>query len=73
MSPKVNKAFNEWHDKQGDILFYFKEEMLKYCRSDVEVLAGGVLKVRQLFHSKFDVDPLRYITISSLCMNIYKA
>jgi hypothetical protein len=73
MNPKVNKAFNEWYDKQGDILFNFKEEMIKYCKSDVEVLARGVLKFRQIFYSKCDVDPLRYVTISSLCMNIYKA
>jgi hypothetical protein len=77
MNPKVNKALNEWYDKQGDIgseaFFNFKEEMIKYCRSDVEVLARGVLRFRQIFYSKFDVDPFRYITISSLCMNIYKA
>jgi hypothetical protein len=73
MNPQVNKAFNEWHDKQGNITFNFKEEMITYCRSDVEVLARGVLKFRQIFYSKFDVDPFRYITISSLGMNIYKA
>ena len=41
MNPKVNKAFNEWYDKQGDSIFNFKEEMITYCRSDVEVLARG--------------------------------
>jgi hypothetical protein len=39
MNPKVNKAFTEWHDKQMDIIFNFSEEMIKYCRSMVEVLA----------------------------------
>ena len=47
--------------------------MIKYCRSDVEVLARGVLKYRQIFYNKLNVDPFRYITISSLCMNIFKA
>ena len=49
MNPKINKAFKEWYDKQRDILFNFKEEMIKYCRSDVEVLARGVLKFRHKF------------------------
>ena len=31
----------------------------------------GVLKFRQMFYEQFDVDPFRYITISSLCLNLY--
>ena len=51
--------------------FNFQEEIDKYCSSDVKVLAMGVLKFRQIFYGQFDVDPFRYITISSLCLNLY--
>jgi len=47
MPPKVYKDFNEWYDKQGNVIFNFKEEIINYCRSDVEVLGMGVLKFRK--------------------------
>jgi hypothetical protein len=49
----------------------FKKEMIKYCMADVEVLSRSMLKFRKMFMDNLDVDPFRYITLSSLCMNIY--
>ena len=31
----------------------------------------GVLKFRHMLYAQFDVDPFRYITISSVCLNLY--
>ena len=46
LNPNINEAFTAWHEKQGDVTMNFKEEMINYGRSDVEVLARGVLKFR---------------------------
>ena len=40
----------------------FKEEMIKYCRADVEVLSKAVLTFRKMFKDKLDIDPFRYVT-----------
>ena len=72
MAPEVYKEFNGWCDTQAGKPFTFKEEVINYCRSDVTVLAMGVLKLRQIYYNEFDVDPFRYITSSSLCMNLFK-
>ena len=71
MNPKVYEEFNKWYDKQEGKTFNFKEEVDKYCCSDVKVLSMGVLKFRQMFYEPFDVDPFRYIPISPLCLNLY--
>jgi hypothetical protein len=46
--------------------------MIKYCRADVEVLSRAVLVFRKMFYDNLNIDPFRYITLPSLCMNIYK-
>ena len=55
-NPKVYEEFNEWYDKQGNVIFKFKEEVIKYCRSEVKLLSMGVLKFRQIYYNEFDVD-----------------
>ena len=50
----------------------FKNEMIKYCRADVELLSKSVLAFRKLFKDKLDIDPWRYVTLASLCMAIFR-
>jgi hypothetical protein len=45
--------------------------MRKYCVADVELFVKTVLKFREMFVEKLDVDPFRYVTLASLCMSIY--
>ena len=45
--------------------------MKKYCVADVVLLAKTVLKFRKLFLDSLDVDPFRYVTLASLCMDFY--
>ena len=65
--------FNKWYIEQANIKNWsFKDEMIKYCRADVEVLSRAVLAFRKDFYENLNIDPFRYITLPSLCMNIYK-
>ena len=64
--------FKEWHDNQLAITDWnFKDELIKYCRADVELLSKTILKCRKMFKENLDTDPFRYITLAVLTMSIY--
>jgi hypothetical protein len=64
--------FPIWYKQQKDVNNWnFKNEMVKYCRADVELLSKAVLKFRKMFFDSLDVDPFRYVTLASLCMSIF--
>ena len=66
------KDFNIWYKEQENITDWsFKNEMVKYCRADVELLSKAVLTFRKLFKDNLDIDPFRYCTLASLCMSVY--
>ena len=68
-----NKKFKPWYDGvKCEKQWSFKEEMIKYCRADVEVLSKAVLSFRKMFKDKLDIDPFRYVTLASLCMAIFR-
>ena len=68
-----NKKFKPWYDGvKCEKQWNFKEEMIKYCRADVEVLSKAVLTFRKMFKAKLDIDPFRYVTLASLCMAIFR-
>ncbi len=72
MMPKNVKDFDEWHQEQEQITDWdFKKELIRYCRADVELLGKAVLEFRKIFKTGCDVDPFRYVTLASLCMDIY--
>ena len=78
MMDKDHKAFHKWYAfykwkalSRGYDKWNFKEEMAKYCKMDVEILSKCILKFRKLFIDSLDVDPFRYVTLSSLCMSVY--
>ena len=73
MKPDERAKFLEWYDGRvsENYIFYFKKEILKYCRSDVDILRRGIMKLRKDFIQLENIDPLRYITIASVCMTIY--
>ena len=51
--------------------FLTSKNIIEYCRSDVDILRRGIMKPREDFIQLENIDPLRYITIASLCMTIY--
>ena len=74
-SDTYNKEFKPWYKKLvsgNNNDWNFKEEMKKYCRADVELLSKAVLRFRQMFKEKLDIDPFRYVTLASLCMAIFR-
>ena len=48
MGVKENKEFLKWHKLQNTKTFDFAQEMLDYCRSDVDILRQACCKFREL-------------------------
>ena len=63
-----------WHasTKESNYVFNFQEEILAYCRSDVNILRRCCLEFRELFHDVTDIDPFRTLTIASACHVVYR-
>ena len=75
MKPDERSKFLKWYEERvsENYVFDFKKEILEYCRSDVDILRRGIMKLREDFIQLENIDPLRYITIASVCMTIYRS
>ena len=75
MKPDERSKFLKWYEERvsENYVFDFKNEILEYCRSDVDILRRGIMKLREDFIKLENIDPLRYITIASVCMKIYRS
>lgn len=51
MTPAKNQAFEIWYLQQSEVEFNFKEEILKYCHSDVDIYK------KQSLHSANNLNP----------------
>ncbi|CAB4029959.1 DNA polymerase [Paramuricea clavata] len=51
MSPNEKEKFLEWHNglKENNYVFDFQQQILTYCRSDVDILRHSCLEFRELF------------------------
>jgi hypothetical protein len=70
MSPNEKEMFLEWHNglKENNYVFDFQQEMMTYCRSDVDILRRCCLEFRELFRDVTDIDPFeKCLTIASAC------
>ena len=69
------KKFLKWHQDRIDekCVFDFRNELEDYCRSDVDILRRSMLKFREDFITIANIDPLQYITIASVSMNLYRS
>ena len=75
MSPDQKEKFMEWHRalKESNYVFDFQEEILDYCRSDVDILRLCCLEFRKLFRDVTDIDPFeKCLTIASACSLVYR-
>ena len=75
MSPKDCKKFKEWYKKpeHQNYVFDFKQEILRYCQSDVDILRRCCLEFRELFQQITDVDPFAScLTIASACNLVFR-
>ena len=75
MKPGEREAFIAWHDEQvaNNYRYDFREEIIKYCRSDVDILRKCCLLYREMFRNKTDIDPFnKALTIASYCQEVYR-
>ena len=75
MKPDERTKFLKWYDDRvsENYVFDFQKEFLEYFRSDVDILKRGIMKLREDFIQLENIDLLRYITIASVCMTIYRS
>ena len=74
MKPAEREAFIAWHQEQVDnnYVFDFRNEIIKYCRSDVDILAKCCLLYREMFKDQTGIDPFdKATTIASYCQQVY--
>ena len=75
MKPGEREAFIAWHDEQvaNNYRYDFREEIIKYCRSDVDILRNCCLQYREMFRDETDIDPFnKALTIASYCQEVYR-
>ena len=75
MKPGERDAFMAWHDEQvaNNYRYDFREEIIKYCRSDVDILHKCCLQYREMFRKETDIDPFnKALTIASYCQEVYR-
>ena len=82
MKPEAREKFMAWHQEQVDnnYVFDFQQEILKYCRSDVDILAECCKLYREMFKLATDttndetgLDPFdSATTIAAYCMQVYR-
>ena len=76
MKPETREAFLVWHKEQRDseYIFNFNEEIIKYCRSDVDILRKCCMEFREMLREITDIDPFdKCLTIASACHEVYRA
>jgi hypothetical protein len=71
MSFTDKSKFDAWHTTYENKEYVFHEEIIKYCKMDVDILRRGALKFRDIFLDIGDCDPFRYISLASICMAIF--
>ena len=75
MKPGERDAFISWHDEQvaNNYRYDFREEIIKYCRSDVDILRKCCLQYREMFRNETGIDPFnKSLTIASYCQEVYR-
>ena len=75
MKPEERKAFQTWHKEQveNNYEFDFQKEIVKYCRSDVDILRNCCLLFREMLRDETGIDPFgRSLTIASYCHEVYR-
>ena len=73
MKKADRERFDEWYPTTDGKTFEYKLQMYHYCKSDVDILRRGCLKLRELFIQIANIDPFQYITITSVCQAIYRS
>jgi len=73
--PSEHERFMVWHEEmsQSNFVFEFKQEIVKYCRNDVNILQHMCMVFRKIFLERGDVCPfVECTTIASTCMKVFR-
>lgn len=73
MSSAGRDKFYAWYNEASQGVFDFNVEIMKYCRSDVDILKRAVLKFQSLFVETTGVDPLNHVSIAGACLDVYRS
>ena len=71
MSPE-DREWRQGMRRDRNYVFNFKEEIVAYCRFDVDILRRCCLEFRELFHDVTDIGPFTTLTIASACNLVYR-
>ena len=80
MGKSEREAFLTWHDEKSGETFNFAQEIIAYCRSDVDILRQACMSFKDLLYAVTAspgktpnaINPFRYVTIASVCMGVYR-
>ena len=82
MKPEAREKFMAWHQEQvnNNYVFDFRHEILKYCRSDVDIMAqccklyrGMLMEATDTGNDETGIDPFdTATTIAGYCMQVYR-
>ena len=72
MFTEEHDEFYKWYLQQTGKVFNLKEEMVAYCRSDVDILKQSALRFRDIFMEQTGNSPYISITIASACQAAYR-
>uniref|UniRef100_A0A914I9Y5 DNA-directed DNA polymerase n=1 Tax=Globodera rostochiensis TaxID=31243 RepID=A0A914I9Y5_GLORO len=69
--PEERKKLERWHRENFNTPFLLREVIADYCKTDVQILAHGVIKMRELFYNETRHDITDSVTIPSACMKVF--
>ncbi len=75
MSSNKRRSFLKWHRDQveNDYVYDFKDELIKYCESDVDILAQSLnVYVTEAMNMNSNLNPMRCPTIASYALQVYR-
>jgi hypothetical protein len=76
MKKDVYEKFEKWYkeQKEKNVKFNFKEELIRYCKNDVEILSLCLMKFRDEFKKITQLDPItRCFTLASIGLEVFKS
>ncbi|KAL3080622.1 hypothetical protein niasHS_005140 [Heterodera schachtii] len=69
--PEERMKLEKWHAENINTRFDLREIIADYCKTDVQILVHGVLKMRELFMAETKHELIDSITIPSACMKYF--
>uniref|UniRef100_A0A914HS47 DNA-directed DNA polymerase n=1 Tax=Globodera rostochiensis TaxID=31243 RepID=A0A914HS47_GLORO len=68
--PEERKKLERWHRENFNTPFVLREVIADYCKTDVQILAHGVIKMRELFYKETFDDITDSVTIPMGCVHV---